>query len=94
MATAAFNDGKDANTNGDLYISNTVLFAIVLFFCGIYTRWDSIKIRTGILIITLVVFSFALYSLISPVESRIYLKSSVFLKSEPVFQDSCLFYLP
>jgi hypothetical protein len=65
MATTAFNNGKDANTNGDLYISNTVLFAIVLFFCGIYTRWDSIKIRTGILIITLVVFSFALYSLIS-----------------------------
>jgi hypothetical protein len=64
-ATTAFNEGKDANTNGDLYISNTVLFAIVLFFCGIYTRWDSIKIRTGILIITLVVFSFALYSLIS-----------------------------
>ena len=64
-ATAAFNEGKDANTNGDLYISNTVLFAIVLFFCGIYTRWDSIKIRTGILIITLVVFSFAFYSLIS-----------------------------
>jgi hypothetical protein len=64
-ATAAFNEGKDANTNGDLYISNTVLFAIVLFFCGIYSRWDSMKIRTGILIITLVVFSFALYSLIS-----------------------------
>ena len=65
MQPTAFNEGKDANTNGDLYISNTVLFAIVLFFCGIYTRWDSIKIRTGILIITLVVFSFALYSLIS-----------------------------
>jgi hypothetical protein len=42
-ATAAFNEGKDANTNGDLYISNTVLFAIVLFFCGIYSRWDSIS---------------------------------------------------
>jgi hypothetical protein len=64
-ATTAFNEGKDANTNGDQYISNTVLFAIVLFFCGIYTRWDSIKIRTGILIVTLIVFSFALYSLIS-----------------------------
>jgi hypothetical protein len=62
-ATAAFNEGKDANTNGDLYISNTVLFAMVLFFCGIYSRWDSTKIRTGILIVTIVVFSFALYSL-------------------------------
>ena len=48
-----------------MYISNTVLFAIVLFFCGIYSRWDSMKIRTGILVITLVVFSFALYSLVS-----------------------------
>jgi hypothetical protein len=62
-ATAAFNDGKEANSNGDLYISNTVLFAIVLFFCGIYSRWDSIRIRKGILILTLIVFSFALYSL-------------------------------
>jgi hypothetical protein len=62
-ATAAFNEGKDANTNGDLYISNTVLFAIVLFFCGIYSRWDSIRIRKGILVITLIVFAFALYSL-------------------------------
>ena len=64
-ATAAFNEGKDANTNGDLYISNTVLFAIVLFFCGIYTRWDSMKIRQGILVVTLVIFTFAIYSLIS-----------------------------
>jgi hypothetical protein len=62
-ATAAFNAGKDANTNGDLYISNTVLFAIVLFFCGVYSRWESMKIRTGILLMALLVFSFAIYSL-------------------------------
>jgi hypothetical protein len=62
-ATAAFNAGKDANTNGDLYISNTVLFAIVLFFCGVYSRWESMKIRTGILLMTVLVFSLALYSL-------------------------------
>jgi hypothetical protein len=62
-AAAAFALGNDANENGDLYISNTVLFAIVLFFCGVYSRWESIKIRTGILIVTLLVFSFALYSL-------------------------------
>jgi hypothetical protein len=65
MATATFNSGKDANANGDLYISNTVLFAIVLFFCGIYTRWESMRIRTGILIVTLLVFLFAIYSLVS-----------------------------
>jgi len=62
-ATAAFNLGKDANTNGDLYISNTVLFAIVLFFCGVYSRWESMKIRIGILLMALLVFSFAIYSL-------------------------------
>lgn len=60
-ATAAFNAGKDANEYGDLYISNTVLFAIVLFFSGIYSRWDSLKIRQGILVLTLVVFTVALY---------------------------------
>ena len=65
QATASFNHGKDANTNGDMYISNTVLFAIVLFFCGIYTRWESIKIRRGILLMTVLVFSFAVYSLVS-----------------------------
>lgn len=65
QATASFNSGKDANTNGDMYISNTVLFAIVLFFCGIYTRWESIRIRRGILLMTLLVFAFALYSLFS-----------------------------
>jgi hypothetical protein len=64
-ATAAFNEGKDANTNGDRYISLTVLFAMVLFFCGIYSRWDSVKKRMGIVLSALFVFSFALYSLAS-----------------------------
>jgi hypothetical protein len=64
-ATKAFNNGKDANENGDRYISNTVLFAIVLFFCGIYTRWDSMKIRQGILVVTLIIFVYAAYSLVS-----------------------------
>lgn len=61
QAATLFNAGKDANTNGDLYISNTVLFAIVLFFCGVYSRWESIKIRQGILVLTLIMFSVALY---------------------------------
>jgi hypothetical protein len=65
QATATYNSGKDANTNGDMYISNTVLFAIVLFFCGIYTRWESIRIRRGILLMTILVFSFAIISLVS-----------------------------
>jgi hypothetical protein len=65
QATEAFNQGKEANQNGDSYISNTVLFAIVMFFCGIYTRWDSTKIRYGILAITLMVFTYAVFLLVS-----------------------------
>lgn len=64
-ATVAFNRGKDANQNGDSYISNTVLFAIVMFFCGIYTRWDSTRIQLGILVITLFVFTYAIFQLVS-----------------------------
>jgi hypothetical protein len=64
-ATEAFNTGKDANNYGDQYISNTVLFAIVMFFCGIYTRWESMRIRQGILVVTLVVFTYAMYSLVT-----------------------------
>ena len=64
-ATAAFDAGKEANLNGDLYISNTVLFAVVLFFCGVYSRWDSIRIRRGLLVLTLIIFTFALYSMVS-----------------------------
>jgi hypothetical protein len=62
-ATAAFNHGKDANTNGDMYISNTILFAIVLFFCGIYSRWESVRIRMGLLAMTLLIFTYAMYTM-------------------------------
>ena len=63
QAAAAFDRGKDANEYGDLYISVTVLFAIVLFFCGVYSRWEEVHIRQAILAVTLVVFAFALYSM-------------------------------
>ena len=64
-ATAAFDRGKDANQNGDSYISNTVLFAIIMFFCGVYTRWDSIRIQQGILLVTRVIFTYAVFLLLS-----------------------------
>jgi hypothetical protein len=63
QATAAFDRGKDANEYADQYISTTVLFAIVLFFCGIYTRWEEVRLRQAILLVTLIVFAFALYSM-------------------------------
>jgi hypothetical protein len=63
QAAAAFDRGRAANDYGDLYISYTILFAIVLFFCGIYVQWDELRIRQGILAVTLIIFAFALYSM-------------------------------
>lgn len=63
QAAAAFDRGKAANDYGDLYISYTILFAIVLFFCGIYSQWDELWIRQGILAVTLIIFVFALFSM-------------------------------
>ena len=62
-ASEAFERAKDDNENGDKYIFNTVLFAIVLFFCGIYSKWETPRIRIGLLFVTLVVFGFALYNM-------------------------------
>ena len=62
-ASIKFNSGKDANTNSDMYISNTVLFAIVLFFCGIYSRWESATIRLALLVMTILIFSYAMYTM-------------------------------
>ncbi len=63
QAAAAFDRGRAANDYGDLYISYTILFAIVLFFCGIYSQWDELWIRQGILVVTLIIFAFALFSM-------------------------------
>ncbi|MDD1714642.1 MAG: hypothetical protein LUQ61_05195 [Methanoregulaceae archaeon] len=64
-AAEAFEQGKDANQNGDLYIANTVLFAIVLFFCGVYMKWESPNVRTGMLIVTTAIFGFAVFLMVS-----------------------------
>jgi hypothetical protein len=34
-----------------------------MFFCGIYSRWEQLRIRQGLLAVTLFIFVFALYSL-------------------------------
>jgi hypothetical protein len=64
-ATASFNQGTDANENSDMYISITVLFAIVLFFCGVYSKWESMKIQLGLLLVALLIFSIASFKMIS-----------------------------
>lgn len=63
QAATAFENGEDANENGDLYISYTILFSIVMFFCGIYSRWEEVRIQQGILLVTILTFAFALFSM-------------------------------
>jgi hypothetical protein len=60
-AEAKFEEGKEANKNGDDYILATVLFASVLFFAGITTKFKSPRVRalslvvaTGVLVMSLV----------------------------------------
>jgi hypothetical protein len=45
IASEKFNEGKEANQNNDNWILATVLFASVLFFAGISTKFKSAKIR-------------------------------------------------
>ncbi len=45
IASEKFNAGKDANQNNDNWILATVLFASVLFFAGISTKFKSSRVR-------------------------------------------------
>ena len=45
IASEKFNAGKDANQNNDNWILATVLFASVLFFAGISTKFKSPRVR-------------------------------------------------
>lgn len=45
IASEKFNGGKDANQNNDNWILATVLFASVLFFAGISTKFKSARVR-------------------------------------------------
>jgi hypothetical protein len=60
-AEAKFDEGKEANQNSDEYILATVLFASVLFFAGITTKFKSPRVRalslvvaTSVLVVSLV----------------------------------------
>jgi hypothetical protein len=41
-------DGLDANQTSDNYVLMTVLFAIVLFFVAVGTRFDAVQVRIGL----------------------------------------------
>jgi hypothetical protein len=42
-------DGLDANQTSDNYVLMTVLFAVVLFFVAVGTRFDAVRVRIGLL---------------------------------------------
>lgn len=56
-AEAKFDEGKEANKNGDDYILATVLFASVLFFAGVTTKFKSPRVRVLSLIVAVAVFA-------------------------------------
>jgi len=40
---------RDANQRGDNYVLTTVLFASVLFFAGVSTKFDAVRVQQGLL---------------------------------------------
>jgi hypothetical protein len=42
---------REANQRSDNYVLTTVLFAVVLFFVGIGTKFDSLRVQAGLLVL-------------------------------------------
>jgi hypothetical protein len=56
QSKALFNVGHEANHNADSYVLGTVVFAAVLFFCGIVPQFSDFRLRvillgTGVLLL-------------------------------------------
>jgi len=51
-----FQDAKQSNQTSDNYIMLTVMFASVLFFCGIGTNFESFPIRAALIIVAVIVY--------------------------------------
>lgn len=64
-ATTKFEEGKEANRISDKYVLALVLFALVLFFAGIATKFNSLSVRLGALTFSLGVFAAAIIYLLS-----------------------------
>jgi len=60
QATEYFEEGKEANQTGDNYILVSVLFASVLFFAGVSTRFERLRPRVILLSLGSVIFVAAL----------------------------------
>jgi len=54
-----FQDAKQSNQTSDNYIMLTVMFASVLFFCGISTNFESFPIRVTLIVVAVIVYVIA-----------------------------------
>ena len=59
VAEQNFQDAKKANQTSDNYVLLTVVFASVLFFCGISTNFESFPIRTALIVLAIIVYVIA-----------------------------------
>lgn len=60
---------RDANQTGDNYVLRTVLFASVLFFAGVSTKFDEVRVQQGLLGVAVVLLVVGVGLLVSfPVE--------------------------
>ena len=64
-ATAKFEEGKEVNRISDRYVLALVLFALVLFFAGIATKFNALSVRLAALTFSLGVFAAAIIYLLS-----------------------------
>ena len=51
QAEEKFSDARDANQTGDDYVLATVLFASVLFFAGISTKFERLRVQGGLVFV-------------------------------------------
>jgi hypothetical protein len=65
QASDTFEAGSHARENADDYVRTTVLLATVLFLIAISQRFQAHRVRTGVLVLALVLLAFALGLLIS-----------------------------
>jgi len=64
LAEQKFEEAKDDNQNGDNYVLLTVLFASVLFFAGISTKFETFRIKVAMVILSAGVFVITLLQLV------------------------------
>ena len=60
VATQNLKDAEEANQHSDNYILLTVMFASVLFFGGVSTKFDMFRIRASLIALASILFTASL----------------------------------